>query len=120
MSNCTKFRGVTMPYYIAMTSLGEYIAKLRVEKGLSYRDLSLKSGVTFATIQDIESGRTKDPGISKVIAIADALGIRPEVLWAVYKGKDPNEINVFKQATDEEIAEALEIARILRERKNKQ
>lgn len=79
--------------------LSEYIALKRIEKNLSYRDLEKLSGVSHVTIQDIESGKTKDPGVTKVVKLARALGIKPGPLILAIEGFDPR---LFREDYPEE------------------
>lgn len=55
--------------------LGELIAIARECKGWTLRDLERESGVSNALISQIERSHVKDPGLSTVVRIADALGI---------------------------------------------
>lgn len=80
-----------------MTNFGEYITQLRLAKGWSYRQLADKAEISFATIQDIESGKTKNPGIQAVIGLAKALEVHPMKLLLAYQGKDPNEANAEEE-----------------------
>ena len=57
----------------------------RKDKGLTLIALGTASGLTHATIQHIETGRTI-PGIDTVEKIADALGVDPR--WLAYGGAD--------------------------------
>ena len=50
------------------------IEQKRKEKGMSQVALSRLSGVKQSVISDIESGKTKNPGIGTVLFIAKALG----------------------------------------------
>lgn len=58
--------------------LGELIAIARECKGWTLRDLERASGVSNALISQIELGRVKDPGLSTIVRIADALGLTME------------------------------------------
>lgn len=58
--------------------LGELIAIGRECKGWTLRDLEKASGVSNPLINQIETGKVKDPGFSTVIRIVDALGISIE------------------------------------------
>lgn len=50
------------------------IEQKRIEKGMSQIALSRLSGVKQSVISDIESGKTRNPGIGTVLSIAKALG----------------------------------------------
>ncbi len=58
--------------------LGELVAIARECKGWTLRDLERESGVSNALISQIELGRVKDPGLSTIVRIADALGLSIE------------------------------------------
>lgn len=62
--------------------LGELIAIARECRGWTLRDLERASGVSNAVISQIELGRVKDPGLSTIVRIADALGLTMERIAA--------------------------------------
>lgn len=49
------------------------LQELKDKSGMSYQDISDKSGVPLPTVKRILSGQTSDPGYSSVIAIVKAL-----------------------------------------------
>ena len=53
--------------------IGQRIAQLRKEKGLSLRQLSEECGITYQNINKIENGKY-NTGIDIIGKIADALG----------------------------------------------
>ncbi|MBU5256818.1 helix-turn-helix domain-containing protein [Tissierella praeacuta] len=55
--------------------IAENIKKLRVERGLTLRQLASKSELAFGAIGNIERGVIKDPQISTVIKLAKALEV---------------------------------------------
>lgn len=59
--------------------IGQRIAQLRKEKGLSLRDLSSMCGVTYQNIHKIENGKY-NVGIDILGKIADALGVNIELI----------------------------------------
>lgn len=61
-------------------TFGEYIKKLRVELGLSQRELSEKSGISNAEISRLESGERQKPSPMVIKAIASHLDISYEEL----------------------------------------
>lgn len=73
-----------------MTTLGDYICKVRTEKRLTQRELAKKAGFAHGTIQKIESGITEHPGIDVLLGIAKALNTDPLLLIEAYKGKEPS------------------------------
>ena len=53
----------------------EKLLELRVNQGLTQRDLARKAGISNATLSKIEHGRnTRPPTLKK---LADALGVEP-------------------------------------------
>lgn len=54
-------------------NIGPKISELRERRGLTQEDLEEKSGVPRRTIQNIEHGQTKDPGIGTISKILKAL-----------------------------------------------
>ena len=67
-----------MPTIAGMESLaliGEQIASARRERGLRQIDLASRSGLSRATIDALENGRTGDIGISKLNRILAAIGL---------------------------------------------
>lgn len=59
---------------------GEYLRQLRVDKGISQRELADLSGFSNAEISKIESGGRKKPSTALLKAMAPHLGISYEVL----------------------------------------
>lgn len=53
--------------------LHKKLQELKDKSGMSYQDISDKSGVPLPTVKRIISGQTSDPGYSSVIAIVKAL-----------------------------------------------
>jgi len=58
------------------TTFGQVIRKLRTDKGLSQEKLALDSALDRSFISLLESGH-KQPTITTLFAIAEALGIHP-------------------------------------------
>jgi transcriptional regulator with XRE-family HTH domain len=67
---------------MARTALGEHLAKLRKEKGLSQADLAKATGgaVQVLTVSRIEQGLVLDPSWSTMCALADGLGVKLDKL----------------------------------------
>lgn len=55
---------------------GMRLRRLRHESGKTLRQVSIDSGVTENQILSIESGRTENPGIMTLAAIASAIGCK--------------------------------------------
>ena len=56
------------------------IKKLRVKKGLSQEKLARLADISTATLVKIETGVAKEPTITTVAKIADALGVGLDAL----------------------------------------
>ncbi len=63
--------------------LGNYIRQQREAKGLSLRALSRASGVPLVTLSQLEHGHYAQPRPDKLIALARALEIEVEDLYAL-------------------------------------
>jgi DNA-binding XRE family transcriptional regulator len=75
-------------YYDA---LGRAIQVLRVERGMQRKDLAERSGVSYPYLSEIENGK-KRPSSESLLAIANALGLRPSELMEraeIYRGTAP-------------------------------
>ena len=53
---------------------GAKLKQTREEKGLTQREVSIKSGVTEGQLFRIEKGSTKNPRVNTAVAIAKAIG----------------------------------------------
>lgn len=65
---------------IVFKSLGETIAQLRKEQGLTQTQLGEMVGLSQQIIADYEAGHRHHIALCRVIDIADALGVKPEEL----------------------------------------
>jgi transcriptional regulator with XRE-family HTH domain len=61
-------------------TLGERIQVQRKRRNLSQAELARRMHVAKNTLNLIEVGRTKDPRIAQIIAIANELGTHPDYL----------------------------------------
>lgn len=57
-------------------AFGENLKRLRMEKGLSTRDLADKAEMNLGNLSDLELGK-KNPLLTTVYALAEALAVRP-------------------------------------------
>ncbi len=77
-------------YYEA---LGRAVRVLRTEQGLERKDLAERSGLSYAYLSEIETGK-KRASSKALFAIAEALGLRPHEVLAVadrYAGATPSD-----------------------------
>ena len=88
----------------ATETLGQYIARLRKEKGYSQRKLALLSGISNTTINRIESGETPNPDAPTLKALAVVLELEETTLLiaAGYINVNSTSINIPSPAKAEE------------------
>lgn len=67
--------------------LAQTIRKLRLKKGLSQEKLARLADISNATLVKIESGVAKEPTITTVVKIADALEVSIDELVGRVKRK---------------------------------
>lgn len=63
--------------------IAERLQQARANADWTRRDLSQRSGVHQSTIADIEEGRNRAPSYEKVVLLARALGVQPDVLYPI-------------------------------------
>ena len=56
-------------------SIGKYIADLRLERGMSQRELAEKSGLSNTEISRLENGKRVKPSPATLRGISEALGV---------------------------------------------
>lgn len=79
-------------------SLADYVRRVMSEKGLTYREVQARSrnAITTGGVNDIVQGKTKNPGIHTLTALARGLGVPEEEVISVARGKDPEGDPNFK------------------------
>jgi transcriptional regulator with XRE-family HTH domain len=82
----------TLVIFMFPRKLGNFIASQREKSYPSRRVFAAKIGLSPKTVEYIENGQTKNPGIEAILAIAKGLKLSPITLLAVYEGKDPDRI----------------------------
>ncbi len=92
------------------------LARLREEKGVSAREMSLSMGQNPGYINNIESGRSK-PSLSGILYICGYLGISPKDFFDA-EIKSPSKVteltSVAKDLDDEQLDILITIAKSLR------
>ena len=63
--------------------VGELLKTARVAAGLSLRALEKKTGIAASIISQIETGKTKDPGVTRVQKLCLAIGISLDDLFGL-------------------------------------
>ena len=76
---CTHCKG-TGQVDVALMSFGERMRMAREAKGFTIRDVEklLDGAVSNATVTQIETGRNKDPGFSRVLKLCQLYEIDPK------------------------------------------
>jgi transcriptional regulator with XRE-family HTH domain len=106
-------------------TLSDFVRRVANEKGLAYREVARRSGLSSPSISDIVSGKTRNIKSSTIPALAKGLGVTDEEILAVIGGKpldykDPLDLRVlfdgWEEATDEERAATLDDVRMIAER----
>ncbi len=94
-------------------TIGEYIRKIRKDRGMLLRDVSEKSGYSISEISRVESGKRLKPSPAVLRALAGALLVDYNDLMkrAGYGGEVCNDGNtfdkVFKNAETGEVMDAI-------------
>jgi transcriptional regulator with XRE-family HTH domain len=63
-----------------LAPFGGRLKKLREEAGLTQRELAERAEVSLSIVFQIEQGAKKDPRISTLVALAEALGVSVDEL----------------------------------------
>ena len=58
-----------------LTGLGERIRQARLDYGMSQAELARRIGLSKTAMNDLEQGKTRDPHLSYIVAIAQHLRI---------------------------------------------
>src|SRR5918999_356488 len=65
-----------------MAKVSDRVRRLRKERGLTQEEVARRAGLTLNSYGDIERGHVRDPHLSSLEAIAQALGVSIEALVA--------------------------------------
>lgn len=57
-------------------TFGTMIRAERLRKGWTHRQVARRAGISPTALVYIENGQTRDPRLSLVVALCDALGVR--------------------------------------------
>ena len=61
-------------------NIGKTIARIRKKRNISRKELAQKAGVPYQTLNNIEAGRVKEPGIAALVRIAQVLEVSLDTL----------------------------------------
>ena len=67
--------------------LGRRIRQARERYGMSQAELARRIGISGTALNQIESGKTPDPGVSRILGIARVLGVSPNDLLGWREGQ---------------------------------
>jgi transcriptional regulator with XRE-family HTH domain len=86
--------------------LADYVRRVRAEKGLSTTDVEKRSGflISDSYVTRIENGYVKNVSLEKLHALARGLGVPPEQLIAIARGKSPDDDPDFIKSRFAELA----------------
>lgn len=59
-----------------------YMRRLRESRGLSYRDVAQRSGLSHTYVQLLETGRITNPSVDRLMALARVYGVTPQEIIA--------------------------------------
>jgi transcriptional regulator with XRE-family HTH domain len=62
------------------SSLGSRIREARLQYGMSQAELARRIGISKNAMNDLEQGKTEDPRLSHIVAIADQLRLSVDAL----------------------------------------
>jgi transcriptional regulator with XRE-family HTH domain len=94
--------------------LGKILKEIRLNKGLSAKELSQQSGVARSLISQLETGKRQSTGIDTICRLAKALGVSPAIFIEIgsaqmsginydRSGKPTNNINHTSYIVNEDI-----------------
>ncbi len=77
-----------------MSAFGEYVHKIRTERGVTQRDLAAAAGVDFTYISKVENGVVPPPSHDTTVKIAKRLGEDP-IQMLVLAGHVPQAVREY-------------------------
>jgi DNA-binding XRE family transcriptional regulator len=76
------------------TAIGMKIRQARERYGMSQAELARRIGISKTAMNDLEQGKTRDPHLSRIVAIADQLRLSVDTLVGRH---DPDDTPVTKR-----------------------
>jgi transcriptional regulator with XRE-family HTH domain len=74
-------------------TLGARIRQARLRYGMSQAELARRIGISSTALNQIESGKTPDPGVSRIVGIASVLGVSTDYLLLGRKDDEEDEMS---------------------------
>ncbi|MBH0228832.1 helix-turn-helix domain-containing protein [Halobacillus yeomjeoni] len=75
-------------------NFGDSIKKIRIEKGLTMREVERRSGISQAYLSQIENGKRSTPKYDTVIKLSKGLGVNPvKLLIKAGYGQEAKELD---------------------------
>lgn len=100
--------GISYSRFIIVDSrLGEFVKRIRSEKGMSVDDVQNnsrkggKKGISAAYVNKIENNSSVHPTTPKLMALADGLGVTQEEIFALVRGAVPNKETLYDEKFEE-------------------
>ena len=73
-------------------TLGKRMRQARLRYGMSQAELARRIGIGGTALHQIESGKTPDPGVSRIIGIARVLGVSTDYLLLGREAEDVEQL----------------------------
>jgi transcriptional regulator with XRE-family HTH domain len=73
------------------STLGDRIRQARLRYGMSQAELARRISISSTALNQIESGKTPDPGVSRIVGIASVLGVSTDYLLLGRNDEDEDE-----------------------------
>lgn len=99
------------------SALGRKVRELRRSRGMTQKELASAVGVTGAQLHRYETGATR-VAASRMIAIAEALGVRPDVLLES-AAPEPMPAMSMEGSTEDDLVELIQLFSAIGDQKNR-
>jgi transcriptional regulator with XRE-family HTH domain len=92
---CDKYYAVSE----TVNKLQDFVRRMVDEKNLNYREVARRSRglISHSTVYDIINGRNTNPSITALQGLARGLGVTEEEVFAIARGKEPDEDAVINE-----------------------
>lgn len=82
-----------------LDKLKDYVRRIIAEKRLNYREVARRSRglISHSTVGDVLNGRNLNPSIDALRGFAYGLGVTEEEIFAIARGKEPDEKTVVNE-----------------------